>query len=93
MLPKPDNFSQLSEIIKISNADFLSTPQTNMPFLSTLTKEMTHISVFSPRELLKEFGSFVLMLMLVESQFQKQQNGTINLKKPTLNSVKMVKEF
>lgn len=93
MLPKPDNFSQLSEIMKISNADFLSTPQTNMLFLLTLTKEMTHIIVFSPRELLKEFGSFVLMLMLVENQFQKQQNGTINLKKPTLNLVKMVKEF
>lgn len=93
MLPKLDNFSQLSEIMKISNADFLSTPQTNMLFLLTLTKEMTHIIAFSQRELLKEFGSFALMLMLVESQFLKQQNGIINSKKPTLNLVKMVKEY
>lgn len=93
MLPKLETYSQLPEIMKTNNADFLSIPLTNMLFQSTLTKEMTHIIVFSLKELLKEFGNFVPMSMLVESQFLKLLNGITNSKKPMLSLVKMVKEF
>lgn len=93
MLPKLETYSQLPEIMKTNNADFLSTPLTNMLFQSTLTKEMTHIIVFSLKVLLKEFGNFVPMSTLVESQFLKLLNGITNSKKLMLNLVKMVKEF
>lgn len=93
MLPKLETYSQLPEIMKTNNVDFLSIPLTNMLFQSTLTKEMTHIIVFSRKVLLKEFGNFVPMSTLVESQFLKLLNGIINSKKLMLNLVKMVKEF
>lgn len=93
MLPKLETYSQLPEIMKTNNADFLSIPLTNMLFQSTPTKEMTHIIVFLLKVLLKEFGNFVPMLTLVESQFLKLLNGIKNSKRPMLSLVKMVKEF
>ena len=93
MLLRQEKASQLPEIMKGNNADYLSTLQTNMLFLLILIREMTHIIVFLPKELLKEFGNFVLMLMLVESQSLKPQNGIKNSRKQILSLVKMVKEF
>lgn len=93
MLLKQDNSFQSLEIIKESNADFLSIQLTNMLSLSTLTEERTHIIVFLLKELLKEFGNFVLMLMLAENLFLKLLNGIKNSKRQMLSLVRTVKEF
>jgi hypothetical protein len=53
---------------------------------------LTHIIVSSQKVLLKEFGSYVQLLMREVNQFQKLLNGIENLKKLMLALVKMVKE-
>lgn len=93
MSSRPDNNSQLLETMKENNADCLSTPQTSTPFLSTLTRELILIFVFSQREPLKESGNSVLTSMSEERQSLKLKNGTGILNNRTLSLVKMVKEF
>lgn len=60
---------------------------------SILIEDKTQYIVFSPKVPQKEFGNYVLTLMLVESQYLKLQNGIKNSSKLTLNLVKTEKEF
>ena len=84
--------SQSSGIYRINNVGFPSTPLTNMLSPSTNMKDPILIIAFSPKELLREYGSFVRQLMRGECLFPKLLIGIKNSNKRIRALVKMENE-